>query len=106
MEEKVLLVVDPLEKVVLDGPKKFTYVSFLLSNEERERLQLVLLNNIYVFAWSHSDIVGINLTVASHKLNIIPLAKPVRQKVRSFHSARHQIIRTSVDNLLKAGFIK
>ena len=63
---------DPLEKVTLDGLEKFTYVSSLLSNEEREQLQLVLLNNIDVFAWSHSDMVGINLKVASHKLNIIP----------------------------------
>ena len=90
---------DPLEKVTLDGPKKSTYVSSLLSNEKREQLQLVLLNNIYVFAWSNSDMVGINPMVASHKLNAIPTAKPVRQKVRRFHLARHQIIQTEVDNL-------
>ena len=41
---------DPLEKVTFDGPEKFTYVSSLLSNEEREKLQLLLLNNIDVFA--------------------------------------------------------
>ena len=75
---------NPLEKVTLDGPKKFTYVSSLLSNEEREQLQLVLLNNIYAFSWSHLDIFGINPMVASHKLNIIPIDKPVRQKVRRF----------------------
>ena len=56
---------DPLEKEKLDGPKKFTYVSSLLSNEEREQSRLVLLNNLDVFAWSHSDMVGINLRVAS-----------------------------------------
>ena len=83
---------DPLEKVTLDGPKKFTYISSLLSNEEREQLELVLLNNIDVFVWSHSDMVGINPMVASHKLNIIPKAKLVRQKVRRFYSAHHQII--------------
>ena len=80
---------DPLEKVTLDGLEKFTYVNSLLSNEEREQLQLIPLNNIDVFTWSHSDMVGINPTVASHKLNIIPTAKPVRQKVRRFHPARH-----------------
>ena len=106
MEEKDPLAMDPLEKVTLDRPEKFTYVSYLLSNEEREQLQLVLLNNINVFAWSHSDMVGINLVVASHKLNIIPMAKPMRQKVRHFHSARHHIIKTKVDNLLRVGFIK
>ena len=97
---------DPLEKVTLDGLEKFTYVNSLLSNEEREQLQLVLLNNIDVFAWSHLDMVGINLKVASHKLNIIPTAKPIRQKVRRFHLARHQIIQMEVDNLLRAGFIR
>ena len=80
---------DPIEKVKLDGSKKFTYTSSLLSNEEREQLQLVLLNNIDVFAWSHSDMVGINPMLASHKLNIIPTAKPVWQKVGRFHLARH-----------------
>ena len=45
---------DPLEKVTLDGSEKFTYISFVLSSEEREQLQLVLLNNIDVFTWSHS----------------------------------------------------
>ena len=39
---------DPFEEVELYGPEKFTYVSFLLSNEEREQLQLTLLRNIYV----------------------------------------------------------
>ena len=66
----------------------------------------MLLNNIDVFAWGHSDMVWINLTVASHKLNIIPVARSVRQKVRRFHPDRHQIIQTEVDNLLRAGFIR
>ena len=97
---------DPLEKVTLEGPENFTYISSLLSNEERDQLPLLLLNNIDVFTWSHSDMVGINPTVASHKLNIIPMARPVKQKVRRFHPDLHQIILTEVDNLLKAGFIK
>ena len=50
--------------------------------------------------------VEINLNVASHKLNIIPEAIPVRQKVRHFHPDRHQIIQTEVDNLLRASFIR
>ena len=89
MKDKDSLAVDPLEKVTLDGPENFTYISSLLSNEEREQLRLVLLNNIDVFAWSHSDMVGINPTVASHKLNIIPTVKLVRHKVRRFHLDRH-----------------
>ena len=75
MKEKDPLAVDPLEIVVLDRPEKFTYVSSLLSNEEKEQLQRVLLRNIDVFAWNHSDMIGIDPVLASHKLNIIPSAK-------------------------------
>ena len=59
-----------------------------------------------VFAWTHSDLADINLVHASHKMNVIPSARPVRQKVRRFHSNRHQVIQAEVDNLLKAGFIR
>ena len=96
---------DPLEIVVLDGLEKFTYISTLLSGEEREQIQGVLVKNINVFAWSRLDMVGINPTLASHKMNVVSTAKPVRQKVRRFHPDRYQIIQTEVDNLLKAGFI-
>ena len=69
---------DPLEKVVLDRPEKFTYASSLLTDDKKEQLRLALLSNIDVLAWSHSDMVKINPTVASHKLNIISTARPVR----------------------------
>ena len=78
MEEKDHLAVDPLESVVLDGPEKFTYVSSLLSSEEKEQLLHVLLKNIDVFTWNQSDMIGIDPMLASHKLNVIPATKPVR----------------------------
>ena len=71
---------DPLELIALDGPEKFTYVNTLLSNEEKEQLQLVLLRNVEVFAWSHSYMAGIDLTLTSHKQKIISSKKPIRQK--------------------------
>ena len=49
---------------------------------------------------------GISPTHASHRLNVAPSAKPVRQKVRCFHPDRHLVIQTEVDNLLKNGFIR
>ena len=45
-------------------------------------------------------------THASHRLNVAPSAKPVRQKVRRFHLDRHLVIQTEVDNLLHNGFIR
>ena len=40
---------DPLEKVMLDGPEKFTYANSFPTNDEKEQLRLVLLSNIDVF---------------------------------------------------------
>ena len=49
---------------------------------------------------------GISPTHASHRLNVAPSAKPVRQKVRRFHPDRHLVIHTEVENLLHNGFIR
>ena len=49
---------------------------------------------------------GIYPIHASHKLNVISSARPVRQKVRHFHLDHHQVVQAEVDNLLKTGFIK
>ena len=49
---------------------------------------------------------GISPTHSSHRLNIAPSAKPVRQKVRRFHPDHHSVIQAEVDNLLHNGFIK
>ena len=49
---------------------------------------------------------GISPTHASHRLNVAPSAKPVRQKMRRFHPDRHLVIQIEVDNLLHNGFIR
>ena len=49
---------------------------------------------------------GISPTHASHRLNVSPSAKPVRQKARRFHPDCHLVIQTEVDNLLHNGFIR
>ena len=49
---------------------------------------------------------GINPTHASHKLNIVPSVRPIRQRARRFHSDPHQVIQVEVNTLLKVWFIK
>ena len=48
---------------------------------------------------------GISPAHASHMLNVVPSARPIRQRVRSCHPDRHRVIQAEVDNLLKVGFI-
>ena len=61
--------------------------------------------NADVFAWTHADMTGISPTHASHRLNVAPFSKSVKQKVRCFHPDLHLVIQTEVDNLLQNGFI-
>ena len=49
---------------------------------------------------------GIHPSITSHKLNVLPTARPIRQKVRRFHPDRQTIIQNEVDKLLEAGFIR
>ena len=50
--------------------------------------------------------IEIDPMLASHKLNVILSAKPMRQKVRRFHLDRHQIIQTKMENLIRPDFIR
>ena len=106
MEDREQCAVDPLESILIGGPGKCTYVSSLLSKEQRARLQQILQANADVFARTHSDMIGISPVYASHKLNVVSSARPVRQRVRRSHPYRHQVIQAKVDNLLKVWFIR
>ena len=105
MEDKEQLAVPP-ESILIGEPGKYTYVSSLLTGEERARFHQILQANTDVFAWTHSDMTRISLMHASHKLNVVSSARPVRQRVMRSHPDRHQIIQAKVDNLLKLGFIR
>ena len=49
---------------------------------------------------------GIHHSIASHRLNVFSIAKPVRQKIRRFHPDRQKVIWNEMDKLLEAGFIR
>ena len=106
MEDREQLEEDPLESILIGGLGNYTYVSSLLSKEEKARLQQIIQANADVFSWTHSDMIGKIPMHASHKLNVVSSTRLVRQRVRSSHPDRHQIIQAEVDNLLKVGFIR
>ncbi|KAL6333986.1 hypothetical protein AAG906_000037 [Vitis piasezkii] len=69
-------------------------------------MQNALRQNHDIFAWAHSDMKGIHPSITSHRLNVLPTARPIRQRVRRFHPDRQKIIRDEIDKLLEAGFIR
>ncbi|XP_059630114.1 uncharacterized protein LOC132273100 [Cornus florida] len=107
-EEPPVLTTKPLHEVKIDHkkPDQTTKVGSRLTEEEKLELTDFLTRNADVFAWSHSDMPGINPSVSCHSLNVDPNVKPVKQKQRRFAPERNQIITEKVDRLLEAGFIR
>ena len=61
---------------------------------------------IDVFAWSHEDMLGIDLSVITHRLNVYPSSKPVRWKKRVFAPEWDNAIKEKVQKLTTTEFIR
>ena len=98
---------EELEPVQLDdNPKHLAYIGSKLVEDLRSLLIHFLRQNKDVFAWKQEDMGGINLAIITHRLNVSPSFKPVKQKRRSFASKRQKAINEEVGKLLQAGAIR
>ncbi|XP_050280380.1 uncharacterized protein LOC126721382 [Quercus robur] len=97
-----------LEDVLLqeDDPEKFTRIGTCMKEKAKEDLIQFLRKSIDVFAWSHDDMPGIDPSVITHRLNVYPFFKPIRQKKRVFAPERDKAIKEEVQKLTTAKFIK
>ena len=59
-----------------------------------------------VFAWKQEDIGGVDPEVITHRLNVNPSFKMVKQKRRSFAPKRQKVINEEVDKLLQVKAIR
>ena len=55
-----------------------TYTSSLLNRDKCDHLDEILCKNKDIFVLIHLDILGIDLVMVSHKLNILPTTQPIR----------------------------
>ena len=59
-----------------------------------------------VFAWDYSEMIGLDLGLVVHTLNVDPEARPVAQLARAIHTKIEEQIVKEVQKLLAASFIK
>ena len=80
---------EELEPVSLDDdPEHLAYIGSKLAEDLRSPLTRFLRQNKDIFAWKQTDMGGIDPTVITHRLNVGPSFKPVKQKRRSFMPER------------------
>ena len=88
MCDEVLTRLEPseeLEPVSLDDdPEHLAYIGSKLAEDLKSLLTHFLRQNKDVFAWKQADMEGIDPTVITHRLNVSPSFKPIKQKRRSF----------------------
>ena len=89
---------EALEDIPLDedDPRKSTRIGADLEGKIKKDLIRFLRENIDVFSWSHENMPGIDLSVITHRLNVYPSSKPMRQKKRVFASERDNAIKKEV----------
>ena len=110
IEEKRMMVdpIEVLEDISLDekNPERSTRFGADLEGRIKKDLICFLRKSIDVFAWSYEDMPGIDPGVITHRLNIYPSSKPVRQKKRVFTPERDNAIKEEVQKLTAAKFIQ
>ena len=98
---------EELEPVQLDDqPEHLVYIGSKLAEDIKSPFIHFLKKNMGVFAWKQEDMGGIDPAVITHKLNVNPSFKPIKQKRRSFTLERQKVINEEVDKLLQANAIR
>ena len=67
-----------------DDPEHLAYIDSQLAEDLKSPLTHFLRKNKDVFEWKQADMGGIDPTIITHRLNVSPSFKPIKQKRRSF----------------------
>ncbi|XP_068500838.1 uncharacterized protein [Phaseolus vulgaris] len=78
----------------------------LLSQEEQDEVAEVISRHLDAFAWSASDMSGIDPDFLCHHLSMDATVRPVRQRRRKFNEERRLVIREETQKLLSVGHIR
>ena len=98
---------EELEPVPLDDNlEHLAYIGSKLVEDLMSLLTHFLKQNKDVFAWKQADMGGIDPAIITHRLNVSPSFKPVKQIRRSFAPERKKTINKEVAKLLQAGVIR
>ncbi|XP_028085335.1 uncharacterized protein LOC114286368 [Camellia sinensis] len=100
--------VDDLREINLgdEGENKPTFISANLKEKEARQYISFLREYHDIFAWNYSEMPGLNLEIAVHKLAIHPEKRPVKQPQRRTRPELTAQIEAEVDKLINAGFIR
>ncbi|KAF8053852.1 hypothetical protein N665_1370s0002 [Sinapis alba] len=98
-EDTVQVGIDP------DHPERTVGIGSELSDDLTTEMITFLRANKSTFAWTTANMPGIDPAVTSHRLNVDPTYKPIKQKRRKLSPERPKAVNDEVDRLLGVGSI-
>jgi len=78
----------------------------LLSQEEQDEVAAVISRHLDSFAWTASDMAGIDPDFLCHHLTMDAKVRPVRQRRRKFNEERCLVVKEETQKLLSVGHIR
>nr|KYP74594.1 Transposon Ty3-I Gag-Pol polyprotein [Cajanus cajan] len=102
--------VEPIETTIPfqlgKSEEQVTYLSSQLTETDVEDTKQVLRKYLDLFAWTATDMPGIDPNFHCHRLSVCRDAKPIAQKKRKMGGDRAQAVKEEKTKLLQAGFIR
>ncbi|GKB92244.1 reverse transcriptase domain-containing protein, partial [Tanacetum coccineum] len=77
-----------------------------LTEKTKSKLCNLLQRSLDIFAWTPTDMTGIPIQIAEHKLNVRKGCQPVRQKKRGQAAESNIVINDKVSKLVTAGIMR
>ncbi|XP_011009973.1 PREDICTED: uncharacterized protein LOC105114938 [Populus euphratica] len=86
--------------------KRELKIGTLITTEERCSLTSLLQEYIDVFAWSYTDMPGLDIDIVVHRLPLIEGCKPVKQKLRRTRPDIVLKVKAEIEKQWDAGFLE
>jgi len=97
---------EDLHPLPLRDDRHVTHIGTSLKSDDRMAISTTLMKNTDLFAWTATDMHGVDPKVITHKLSLYKEARPIAQKKRKLGEERRKAARDEADKLLQAGFIR
>jgi len=97
---------EELRRAPLLDEEHISAVGTTMAAAKAEIMHAALKKNMDMFAWTPTDMPGVNPDVITHRLSIFKEARPISQKKRDLGDEKRLAAKEEVEKLLSVGFIR
>lgn len=106
--ERSSVLIEPTQSINIGTTEKARILHLAASMTDTEKLDFIKFfeERCINFAWSYSDMPGLDIDLIMHHLSLPAGTKPIKQKLRKMHPHVTLLVKNDLKKLLDAGFIR